>query len=1049
MAEKAEILLTARDTTGPAFASAQRNFQTLKASAASIAGRLAGIGAAVTASLAAFDFLNPKPVIDQADALFKLSQKTGIAVETLSGYQYAAKLADVSNEELSLGLKKLSLNIAAAARGEKEQANVFKLIGVSVVDAGGKVRATNEVFEDLADRLAGYNDNANRNAIANATLGKGFEVLIPLLADGKEGLKQAREELQKYGGVISKEFSEKAQRFNDNLTRLEQATQRLKIEVAGGLIDSLVALSEKFVKAAGDGNLLVTVLEELAAGTPVAQAGRMVSQMASHIFSEPSELEKATESARHLNRVVENLRAQIAAKPGDDWLVKRLAEVQVKADAANEALLRLHAASSSGGKASNAGPDSSTLFMGPPKPPDRKQDAPALPSSGGGGVDEAAKLLRKQLDGRLKALEAGLDKERDLFQFAEGRLAEQFQQGELSIDEYYGAKTRAQLDYLAKQQEGFTAEYNALRKHQSQAKTATEREDDENKINDVIAKQAKVFLDAGQAAEVSGHQQTNSVKDLTANLRELDAQLAELSGDHYAADLLRNAQQLDAARKVLAGKTGGDPKREDALEKALALRADINKEQEAGAQAAESVQVAEEMFFIKAQRAGLDRAETERGLLSLHEKRITFLDAEIERYAKLVERSAALNKGVADPALIVFYEQLKLARERAFDAKDPALLRFNELAAEGAHDIAHAFEDAVLEGGKLSDILRSLGSQLARLLINDLATQPFEKALTTSIKGVGESASQGKGGVVGGVLSKLFNLGGGKQPATGPAPAVTAPKGDMGTGAFTRGDHDTTPVDATTNAIDELGATAAASADTFGTSMDSLAASAAEGSGAVGTLPGVVGMLTNYLTQLLSSTLGTSGSGGGFAGLLTSLFGSAGTSAGTSAGASTAAASTVTFHEGGIVGGTAPVPGLQPNEVPAVLMGGPKGKREEVLHADDPRHSDNLSKRGPAFERFMTRLLWGDVPRYHDGGVVGTLDRGRMNPAVTGGNPGGSNEVRHAGDIHSARNASVDAMPPLQVFVSPPPNSSRDSATQAGVQIGQGIQRALRRKGGG
>jgi hypothetical protein len=50
------------------------------------------------------------------------------------------------------------------------------------------------------------------------------------------------------------------------------------------------------------------------------------------------------------------------------------------------------------------------------------------------------------------------------------------------------------------------------------------------------------------------------------------------------------------------------------------------------------------------------------------------------------------------------------------------------------------------------------------------------------------------------------------------------------------------------------------------------------------------------------------------------------------------------YHTGGIVGRAADkVAGkLAKDEVAAVLMGGPKGKREEVLHASDPRHRDNL-----------------------------------------------------------------------------------------------------------
>jgi hypothetical protein len=46
------------------------------------------------------------------------------------------------------------------------------------------------------------------------------------------------------------------------------------------------------------------------------------------------------------------------------------------------------------------------------------------------------------------------------------------------------------------------------------------------------------------------------------------------------------------------------------------------------------------------------------------------------------------------------------------------------------------------------------------------------------------------------------------------------------------------------------------------------------------------------------------------------------------------------YHSGGIV---SKIPGLKANEVPAVLLGGPKGIREEVLTAKDPRHKDNIA----------------------------------------------------------------------------------------------------------
>jgi hypothetical protein len=311
-------------------------------------------------------------------------------------------------------------------------------------------------------------------------------------------------------------------------------------------------------------------------------------------------------------------------------------------------------------------------------------------------------------------------------------------------------------------------------------------------------------------------------------------------------------------------------------------------------------------------------------------------------------------------------------------------------------------------------------------------------------------------------------------------------------------------------------------------------------------------VLTNYLTQLVSSSISTSTSnsgGGGLGSLIASLFTSNSKSTSTAVATNTVAGSATyspdlltnyfTFHRGGVVGenrasrqapasvfasvmrlheggviagdsssssgggtaapGTAPVapvlmPGLAVHEVPAILLGGPPGIREEVLRADDPRHADNLP--GGSFERFMAQLTgvadsgirnfritgfdapvaahafhigglvghggisialpaatWAGAERYHDGGIVGLLERGQMSPAVSGGAPGASNEVRRADAPadwrHGGTTVGMDAkQAPLQVFVQQPPNGSRDSAMQAGVQIGQGIQRAMRRKGG-
>ena len=127
--------------------------------------------------------------------------------------------------------------------------------------------------------------------------------------------------------------------------------------------------------------------------------------------------------------------------------------------------------------------------------------------------------------------------------------------------------------------------------------------------------------------------------------------------------------------------------------------------------------------------------------------------------------------------------------------------------------------------------------------------------------------------------------------------------------------------------------------------LTKLASQTSDAGNALSLLPSIINLI-----QASATTSSATSSGGGIFGALFSAFSSSGSSGGGGG-----AMSNELFHEGGIVGQPSTrrvtslpkyhkggIAGLMPDEVPAILMGGPKGKREEVLKADDPRHRDNL-----------------------------------------------------------------------------------------------------------
>jgi len=264
VSQKTEVIITARDDTRAAIASAQRGLQSLSASAAGLknsfsflgsVGGLAGLlGGATLASTV-------KTSIDSLDALNESAERLGVTVEDLSALNFAGKLNGVAADEMAEALKKLSVKMKDAADGGKEASKLFEALGVSVTDSSGRLKSADAVFAEVADSFAGMEDGAGKTAIAVETFGKSGAKLVPILNGGAAGLKSMREEGEKLGAIIDGKLAKQADEFNDNLDRLKTVSAAAGIAIASDLLPWLTKLSEEFLvgikNADGFGNALL------------------------------------------------------------------------------------------------------------------------------------------------------------------------------------------------------------------------------------------------------------------------------------------------------------------------------------------------------------------------------------------------------------------------------------------------------------------------------------------------------------------------------------------------------------------------------------------------------------------------------------------------------------------------------------------------------------------------------------------------------------------------------------------------------------------------
>ena len=175
-----------------------------------------------------------KDNLDAADAMSKLSQRTGIAAPTLDKFRKVAELSDTSIEALGKGFTILASNMSdAATKGKGPAAEAFKSLGISLTDANGKLLSTDQVMLQVADRFAKMEDGTEKAALASDIFGTRLgSQLIPLLNSGGDAVR-------KMGTSLTQDFADRAAKLNDQLENTAETLQDLGLRLTVALMPAL------------------------------------------------------------------------------------------------------------------------------------------------------------------------------------------------------------------------------------------------------------------------------------------------------------------------------------------------------------------------------------------------------------------------------------------------------------------------------------------------------------------------------------------------------------------------------------------------------------------------------------------------------------------------------------------------------------------------------------------------------------------------------------------------------------------------------------------
>lgn len=225
-----------------AFAKTNSDLQKFGKSMQKVGASFAVAGGAITAALG----VAVKSLANAADVADDTAKRTGLTVEAVQELGYVAKMTGSNLATVEVALRTMQKGLTDSGTESAAFTSALETLGLSLAE----LRAMNPQaqFDALSQAIAGVADPSQRAGLAMTVFGRAGTALLPMLAEGADGIAKLKDEAHKYGYVMSQEVAEAGSNFNDNLDRLKGSLGGLAQQVVAGLLPTLNSL----VKCAAD-----------------------------------------------------------------------------------------------------------------------------------------------------------------------------------------------------------------------------------------------------------------------------------------------------------------------------------------------------------------------------------------------------------------------------------------------------------------------------------------------------------------------------------------------------------------------------------------------------------------------------------------------------------------------------------------------------------------------------------------------------------------------------------------------------------------------------
>jgi hypothetical protein len=208
-------------------------------------GQIGAAGAAITAvGVAGAAALNnaAEAAAAYGEKVVDVQRLTGASAEESSKWAAVLDRYGVSGTAAGKVIKTLDVAISGNSAALAE-------MGVAAKNADGSNRDSMSVMADVAQYYSTAEDKTQAVALASKVLGKGYMDLLPILANGKDGIDSVAESAKANGLILSQDGVDAAKKYGKAGKDLEEAQKGLNVQIGLAVLPIKTFITDGLAKA--------------------------------------------------------------------------------------------------------------------------------------------------------------------------------------------------------------------------------------------------------------------------------------------------------------------------------------------------------------------------------------------------------------------------------------------------------------------------------------------------------------------------------------------------------------------------------------------------------------------------------------------------------------------------------------------------------------------------------------------------------------------------------------------------------------------------------